>query len=175
MHKVNFSDFLNIQYSQTISISTKLHIAHHSFISYYECNLLETSGTHIREGRRYISIYILQGKPKYTTYASFKNTYGHLSRDCHNVGPGHPSECMSSLRPQFLGSKVRPHTLRLFTYPCIHRDQRFAQRDGLPSNTMTLKLRRFPSSHTKVCTWYSSILARGVTTNGPQSTRTGLW
>ena len=49
-----------------------------------------------REGRRFESIYILQEKPKYTTYASFKNAYGHRSRVCYKVSPG-PS--IPSTRP----------------------------------------------------------------------------
>src|ERR1041384_3308023 len=60
--KVNFCDHLNIQVCMT---RINYHLAYNSYllISLLRCNLLETSGTHIREGRRYISIYILQGNP----------------------------------------------------------------------------------------------------------------
>ena len=70
------------------------------FTSYYDAICSRQEVLNNREGRRYISIYILQEKPKYTTYASFKNTYGHRSRVHHKVKHGATDpEYTSPLRP----------------------------------------------------------------------------
>ena len=97
-------------------------------------------------------------KPKYTTYASFKNTYGHRSRVCYKVGPGAiDPEYTSSPRYSTSYPRLNPCTLQRSSNPNAH------PAFHITSGSMSMSVQqygaqatRFTNSHMKVCTWYTT-------------------
>ena len=89
-------------------------------------------------------------------------TYGHLSQDTIVLVqiPPFPSTRHPKRHPR-RGYPWVAHALSLPTRTQIPPFHLHHQKSGGgPSKTMIIKLRRFPSSHSKVCTWYCSMLAQ---------------